>query len=124
MRLSSNILLNNDVFNVKCVYCVLKQQNQLLCIYRWAHPECYLAVSVGNTTASHSGGQTVGEKGGAGLGTVLTDADYVTLNTYVHRRGPYSCNKDAHRSKEVWKLQLGMTNRRISIHKLDILGAC
>jgi len=88
VRLSSNILLNNDVFNVKCVYCVLKQQNQLLCIYRWAHPECYLAVSVGNTTASHSGGQTVGEKGGAGLGTVLTDADYATLNTYVHRRGP------------------------------------
>ena len=48
----------------------------------------YLAVSVANTAVSHNGGHTVGEECGAGLGTVLTDAEYVTLNTYVHRKGP------------------------------------
>jgi len=54
----------------------------------------YLVVSVGNTTVSHSEAQAVCEQIGAGLATVLTDADYVALNTTVHQSGvPDICNK-------------------------------
>ena len=35
------------------------------------------------------------EQVGAGLATVLTDADYATLNTTVHQSGaPYNCNNE------------------------------
>ena len=53
----------------------------------------YLAVSVGNSIVTHSEGQAVCEQVGAGLATVLTDADYVALNTTAHQSGaPYNCN--------------------------------
>jgi len=54
----------------------------------------YLAVSVGNTNVSYSEGQTLCEQVGAGLATVLTDADYVALNTTAHQRGaPHHCGR-------------------------------
>jgi len=44
---------------------------------------------------SQSQGQAVCEQVGTGLATVLTDAEYVALNTTVHQSGAqYHCNKE------------------------------